>query len=100
MREISTDDLSFSGVVNQIDGDKDLGKQLLIEIAKEKNDALIRYAQMERDMKNLRTEIRMYQTGALNVCRHLSLELPLNVIGDNLLVVIKEEEIIIDQNVI
>lgn len=94
------DDLSFSGIVSRLQGDKELGKKMLIEIALEAEKNKEEKAILQKKLQKCINESGIYGAGVKNIMNHLKLESPLTIIGDNEVIVITNGEIKIEKNVI
>lgn len=94
------DDLSFSGLVNIIQGDETKGADVLNSIAHEMevNDRIIEG--LENDLSRAKGRKGLLIEGSKRVLQHLKKQTPLAVQRDGYIVVVTEEHISIERNVI
>ena len=93
-------DLSFSGLVELIDGDKEKGKEALIEIANKHEELLTKERKLKAELSAINSEIELLKNGADNVLRHLKIPTPMGVLLEDKIIIIYENDIIIEKNVI
>lgn len=94
------DDLSFSGIVSKLQGDKELGKKMLIEIALKAEKNKEEKASLQTKLQKCITESGILGAGVKNIMNHLELASPLTIIGDNEVIVITNGDIKIEKNVL
>ena len=93
-------DLSFSGLVKLIDGDKEKGKEILIEIATTHEELLTKKRKLKAELSAINNEIELLKSGADNVLRHLKILTPMAVLLEDRIIIIYENDIVIEKNVI
>ena len=93
-------DLSLSGLVKLIDGDKEKGKEALIEIANKHEELLTKERKLKAELSAINTELGLLKSGAENVLRHLKILTPMAVILKDKIIIIYENDIVIEKNVI
>ena len=93
-------DMSFSGLVKLIDGDKEKGKEVLIEIATTHEELLTKKRKLKAELLAINTEIELLKSGADNVLRHLGIPTPMAVLLEDRIIIIYENDIVIEKNVI
>ena len=94
------DDMSFSGLVKLINGNKETGKEVLIEIATLHEELLTKNRKLKAELSAINTEIELLKSGAENVLRHLKILTPMAVLLKDKIIIIYENDIIIEKNVI
>ena len=93
-------DLSFSGLVKLIDGDKEKGKEVLVEIATTHEELQTKKRKLKAELSAINNEIELLKSGADNVLRHLKILTPMAVILKDKIIIIYENDIVIEKNVI
>ena len=93
-------DLSLLGLVKLIDGDKEKGKEALIEIANKHEELLTKERKLKDELSAINTELGLLKSGAENVLRHLKILTPMAVILKDKIIIIYENDIVIEKNVI
>ncbi len=93
-------DLSFSGLVKLIDGSKEIGKEVLIEITNKHEELLTKEIKLKAELSAINTELGLLKSGAENVLRHLKILTPMAVILEDKIIIIYENDIKIEKNVI
>jgi len=93
-------DLSFSGLVKLIDGNKEIGKEVLVQIANSHEELLTKERKLKAELSAINTEIELLKSGAENVLRHLKILTPMAVILEDKIIIIYENDIKIEKNVI
>ena len=93
-------DLSFSGLVKLIDGSKEIGKEVLVQIANSHEELLTKERKLKSELSAINTEIELLKSGAENVLRHLKIRTPMAVILEDKIIIIYENDIKIEKNVI
>ena len=97
---MQTDDLSYSKVVDMIQGEKIKGADLLTKIAEEREELTKEIKELEAKLDSLQTRRGILWSGAKKVMKHLKLEAPLVVKRQGFIVVIDNENMEIERNVI
>jgi hypothetical protein len=94
------DDLSFSNLVNLIQGEEIKGADILNSIAHEmeENNEIIK--KLETDLARAKSRKGSLIEGSQRVLQHLKKEYPLAVKRDKYIVVVTKENISIDRNVL
>lgn len=80
MRDI---DASFSGIVNQLQGDEKAAKKLAIKIIEELRTALKKKDDFEEKARQQERHANHMKKGLDHIARHLNLRLPFYVVGEN-----------------
>lgn len=93
-------DLSLSGLVKLIDGSKEIGKEVLVQIANSHEELLTKERKLKAELSVINTEIELLKSGAENVLRHLKILTPMAVILEDRIIIIYENDIKIEKNVI
>lgn len=93
-------DLSYSNIVNCIQGDEELGAVALHCIAIECEELKEKINKLEKELSLLKDRGFSLHEGYKNVMKHLQKAYPLGVIRDGQLVVVTEKSISIEKNVI
>lgn len=94
------DDLSYSNIIGLVNHCPDTAKELLIQIAKEKEVVDNNLQSLEVQLQELTTRHSQLKKGSLLVLKHLKKETPLAVRGDELIVVVSDSNISIERNVL
>jgi len=94
------DDLSFSNIVGLVNHDHNTAKELLIQIAREKEVVDNNLQDLEIKLQQLTTRQLQLKKGALLVLKHLKKETPLAVKEDEFIVVVSDSNISIERNVL
>lgn len=95
-----TDDLSWSGIVDNVQGDKEIGSEMLVSMANEKEQLGKEILDLEIELQSLKTRQLQIRKGALLVLKHLKLTTPLTVKQKDFVVVVSEDDLVIDRNVL
>ena len=93
-------DLSYSGIVNKIQGSEPEGANLLFDIAHKKDIVELKIEKLEKDLASLKIKNRLLIQGSQYVMEHLKKEVPFAVVRLNLIVVVTKENISIERNVV
>lgn len=95
-----TEDLSYSGITDQIQGSEFNGANLLVEIAEEKEKLEKEIEQTKNKLHRLKTRIDIVNNGAKHVLKHLERKTPLAVKRKDFIVVVTDKNISIERNVL
>ncbi len=76
-----TEDYSYSGLVSLLQGDKELGKKILVELAKEIEENKVILANIEKQRSQILSKQVVLTGGLVNTMRHLELNFPLTVVA-------------------
>jgi hypothetical protein len=93
-------DLSFSGLSDTINGDKQVGKELLIKIACDYFKYTSRLNELEKELTQIKNQLGYTRGGINNAMQHLKLSKPLAIVTDNGLIVISEIDVTLEKNVL
>lgn len=91
---------SFSEVVNEIDGDREKGIELIKEAAQLYHECLLKIEMIEKEHNQALNYSSMLLGSALNVVKHLKKELPIQVISNGKILKITASRIIIEDNIL
>ena len=94
------EDLSFSSIVNLLQGDANKAADLLDKIARKKAENISEMERMEKELAKLRNIDNMLYIGAENIMNHLGKECPLSVIRENYIVLVTVNDVTIETNVL
>ena len=94
------DDLSFSNLVNIIQGEEIKGADVLNSIANEMEEIKFIIKKLEKDLEIAKNREGSLIAGAQRVMQHLKKEYPLAVQRNGYIVVVTKENISIERNVI
>ena len=94
------DDLSFSGITDLIQGEEIKGADLLVQIAKEKEELEVQIEQTQNKLHQLKTRRDIVNNGANHVLKHLERKAPLVVQRQGFIVVVTDKNISIERNVL
>ena len=94
------DDLSFSNLVNLIQGEEIKGADILNNIAHEMEENNKIIEKLERDLARAKSRKGSLIEGSQRVLQHLKKEYPLAVKRDKYIVVVTKENISIERNVL
>jgi len=94
------DDLSWSGIVNQIQHENVVGADMLVEIAIEKEAIDKDLLDVEIKLQQIKTRQLQLKRGSLLILRHLEKQPPLVVKRKDFIVIVSDEDIIIERNVL
>ena len=97
---MDTKDLSYSKVVDMIQGEEIKGADLLTKIAEEREELTKEIKKLEAKLDSLQTRRGILWSGAKKIMKHLKLEAPLVVKRQSFIVVIDDENMEIERNVI
>lgn len=97
---MDTKDLSYSKVVDMIQGEEVKGADLLTKIAEEREELTKEIKELETKLDSLQTRRGILWSGAKKVMKHLKLEAPLVVQRQSFIVVVDDENMEIERNVI
>lgn len=93
-------DLSWSGIVDQIQHEKIKGADLINTIALQKEDVDKQISDAEIKLQQLNTVRLKLMQGALMVAKHLEIKAPLVVQRKDYIINVSSEDLTIDRNVI
>ena len=94
------EDLSFSGLVNIIQRDKEKGKKVMIELSERFIDAKKEVGKLELMLQKAKCDQVTLQNAVVNVLKHLELQTPLAIKLDKSIIVITDISITIETNVL
>ena len=94
------DDLSFSGLVDLIDGNETEGARVLNSIAHEMEETKRIIEKLEKDLEKTKNREGSLIAGTQRVMQHLKKEYPLVVQKTGYIVVVTKENISIERNVL
>ena len=94
------EDLSFSGLVNIIQRDKEKGKQVMIELSERFIDAKKEVGKLELMLQKAKCDQETLSNAVANVLKHLELQTPLAIKLDKSIIVITDISITIETNVL
>ena len=94
------DDLSFSGLVSLIDGQENIGADVLNSIAHEMEENNKIIEKLESDLARAKIRKDTLIEGSKRVLHHLKKEYPLAVQRQGYIVVVTENNISIERNVL
>lgn len=94
------DDLSFSGLVSLIDGQENIGADVLNSIAHEMEENNKIIEKLESDLAQAKVRKDILIEGSKRVLHHLKKEYPLSVQRQGYIVVVTENNISIERNVL
>lgn len=97
---MNIDDLSWSGIVDQIQHENTKGADMICAIATEKEQVDSEIADAEIKLQQLKTRQLQLRKGALMVLKHLKKEVPLAVKRQDYIVVVSNENVSIERNVL
>jgi plasmid maintenance system antidote protein VapI len=98
--QVLTNDLSFSSIVDIIQGDEAIASEMIYEIAKRKATAKRVILEMEKQLSQLKAEENILQNAIRIISKHIQRPLPLYVNSIDGLVIASETDCIIDENII
>ena len=93
-------DLSFSGIVDYIQGDEKVGAEMLVSIARRKEIVDLNIDELQSKLDTLNAERTTLLTGKEHVMNHLEKSAPLAVKRDEFIVVVTDKNISIERNVL
>ena len=91
---------SFSEIVDHVQSDKQVGKELLISLITAYNDCGAEIKDLEDKLSNAKSSQGCYYSGVQRTITHLQLRMPLGVSFDNGLFVVTENGITFEANII
>ncbi len=89
---MNIEDLSFSNIVNVVDNDVDVGREFLIQVAKEKEIVSKNISELEIKLQSLKTRERQLKSASSSVLNHLKIK------NDNLILLTKEDFVVVIKN--
>lgn len=93
-------DYSYSSLVDRIQEDTVIGKDVLIELSNKIIDKQNEIFKIEDDLKKLKTEQKMLRAGIDNTMKHLKYKSPLAIKFHDVLIVISDVAVTVERNVI
>jgi|JI7StandDraft_1071085.scaffolds.fasta_scaffold702855_1 5'-3' exonuclease len=93
-------DCSYSGLVKKIQGDKSIGKEILIELSEEIIDYEKRIFEMQDNLKKMQSNQKNLRAGIDNAMKHLQIKTPLSIKIDNGIIVISDVSVTLQSNVL
>ena len=94
------DDMRYSGLVGIIQNQKEVGRNILIEIAKARENNIKRKHQLEYELAMVNTSIIDFEGGVEHILKHLKLKKPLYINNGGSIVVISDKNIVINNNIL
>lgn len=94
------EDLSYSGIVNQIQEDTNTASDMLVEIAEQKELVDLSIQNLKNDLARLERQRGQLKEGAYHILKHLEKHTPLVVQREGFIVVVTDVNISIERNVI
>lgn len=94
------DDLSYSNLVNLIQGEEKKGADILTNIAHEMDEVNNVIGQLEIELVETKKRKKSLVEGAQNVLQHLNKKLPLAVQISGYIIVVTKDSISIERNVL
>lgn len=94
------DDLSWSNIVNLIQGQEIKGADLLSNCANELEAVRVELSELEKTLNRVKSREQTLLRAAQDVAKHLKKELPLAVMRQGFIVVLSKENLTIERNVI
>jgi hypothetical protein len=93
-------DYSYSGLIDRIQGDAIIGKDVLVELSNRIIDKQDEIFKMEDALKKLQLEQKMLRAGIDNAMKHLKYTSPLAIKYNDVLIVISDISVTLERNVI
>lgn len=93
-------DLSFSGIVGEIQGEEIKGADMIAKIANQKEKVDLEIKILEKELSQKKAESQQLVNGVEHILRHLKKETPLAVQRNVFIVLITDEGVSIQRNVI
>lgn len=93
-------DYSYSGLVDIIQGEEEVGGDVLLDLANQLVTVNNTIDKLERELKSLKITKSDILGASQRVLKHLSKDVPLAVIKGKTLVVVTQDNITIEKNVI
>ena len=94
------EDLSFSGITDELQGDKEAASVMLLTIASETEEVENSIDELKKDLFAKETRKKQLHLGSKHVIAHLKMELPMMVSRKEFAVIVSEKAISIERNVI
>lgn len=93
-------DTSYSGIVAKIQGDIEIGKQIICELSNQYFELESEINEAEKKLQALRVSISLCSQGIDHTIKHLKLELPLSIVTEEGIINISKETILLQKNVL
>lgn len=93
-------DLSYSALVDKIQGNISVGKDFIISISSDYIDIKSKIAEAERNLHLLNNEKRELKSGVNHIMKHLNLERPLAIVVNDGIIVVSDADITLESNVL
>lgn len=93
-------DVSYSGVSDLIEGDKETGRKFLVRACKEYLATKKEIEDREHQLRVLNSDLSDTRTGIDNALRHLKIEKPLAIKVEEGIVVISDKAVTLETNVL
>lgn len=93
-------DCSYSGLVEKIQGDKSIGKEVLIELSKEIIDYESKIFELQDTLKKMQLNQKNLRAGIDNAMKHLQIKTLLAIKIDEGIIVISDVAVTIERNVL
>lgn len=94
------EDLSYSGLVAKIQNDKNVGREILIDIVTEFESKMQQRKELELQLKKTETDIANLVSASSSIFKHLELKMPLAIIIPEGIAVISNTSMSIERNVL
>ncbi len=94
------DDLSYSGLSSLINGGDIVGGNVIDKCAKELVALRMKIEVKEKELNKLKSRMRSLTTVPKKTSKILNLELPFFIIKNDYIIIVKEEDLIIENNII
>lgn len=98
--QVLTNNLSFSSIVDRLQGNKADASYMIYCIAERKETVNRVVAEMEKQLGQLKQEQNILQSAIPVIARHIKMALPLYVKIETGLVICTEQDCVIERNVI
>ena len=93
-------DCSYSGLVNLIQHDKGIGKEILIELSLEFIHCQKRIIELQDKLKDMQSNQKNVRVGIDNAMDHLQIKSPLAIKINEAIIVITDVAVTIEKNVL
>lgn len=98
--KIKITDLSYSEIVNQIQGEENKGSDMLVEFAEEREIVSNEIKKLETEINRLISIRGQLYSGSKMILKHLKKEIPIIIARPGFVVIINNDDIKIERNVI
>ena len=100
MADLTIDDLSYSVLVDAIQNDRAIGRELLIKIARERDALLRKKNELELSLSDVNLRLKELKSGSEHIVEHLHIETPFAIKVDEGIIVCSPIDITIERNVL